>query len=166
MCVLQAFIDAPTPEGDVDVGQVISGNMFMELMKEMKEAGVDEKQLDEVKKRWKEEYMARKVISGFVKDKTIGSKRLASMPDRVTNTINTEGGSTALRPTVVNCFQGEMGDMKVWWQEWRHFMFHTKISLVGAKSQTKVFPRTHMPFHPKHGISTCPLSRTIHLRPP
>jgi len=136
---LQAFIDSPTAEGDVEVGQVITDAMFAELKEEMKGAGTPEGTLEEVERRWKEEYSKRNVISGFIKDKTIGSKRLASMPDRVTNTINTEGGGTKMRPTVVNCFDGEMGDLRAWWKEWKQFMFHTEISLVGAKSTKTPF---------------------------
>ena len=30
---------------------------------------------------------SRRIISGFIKDKTLGEKRLISMPDRVTNTV-------------------------------------------------------------------------------
>ena len=37
----------------------------------------------------------RKIISGFMKDKELGKKRLMSMPDRTTNTINLGGGGTA-----------------------------------------------------------------------
>lgn len=121
------------------MGQVITQAMFAELKKEMKDAGTSEKDLEQVEKRWKEEYTTRNIISGFIKDKTIGSKRLASMPDRITNTINTQGGHTKMRPTVVNCFGGEMGDIGGWWKEWKEFMFHTEISLVGAKSKKTPF---------------------------
>jgi hypothetical protein len=38
--------------------------------------------VDQVTARWHSEYKDRLIISGFVKDGTIGKKRLASMPDR------------------------------------------------------------------------------------
>lgn len=43
---------------------------------------------DEWEMRWETEYKGRMAVSGFLKDKHIGSKRLISMPDRITNTIN------------------------------------------------------------------------------
>ena len=55
--------------------------------------------------RWATEYKDRRIISEFIKDGLIGKKRLASMPDRYTNTINLADGGTAMRPTVINCYQ-------------------------------------------------------------
>ena len=37
---------------------------------------------------WETEYKNRYAIAGFLKDKAIGSKRLISMPDRISNTIH------------------------------------------------------------------------------
>lgn len=39
-----------------------------------------------------------------MKDGKLGEKRLASMPDRITNTIRTTTGPV-YRPTVINCYQ-------------------------------------------------------------
>ena len=36
---------------------------------------------------WQASFSQRKIISGFMKDRSLGEKRLASMPDRVTNTV-------------------------------------------------------------------------------
>lgn len=38
--------------------------------------------MDQVTARWHSEYKDRKIITQFIKDGTIGKKRLASMPDR------------------------------------------------------------------------------------
>jgi len=46
---------------------------------------------EQLKAVWQQEYQQRFAISGFLKDKAIGSKRLISMPDRISNTINSEG---------------------------------------------------------------------------
>ena len=35
---------------------------------------------------WLQSFSQRPIISGFMKDRSIGEKRLTSMPDRVTNT--------------------------------------------------------------------------------
>eukprot|EP00873_Tetraselmis_striata_P000603 jgi/Tetstr1/420867/TSEL_011940.t1 len=48
--------------------------------------------LPEVAQRWEDDFKNRKIVSEFLKDKDIGAKRLASMPDRITNTINTTSG--------------------------------------------------------------------------
>ena len=68
------------------------------------------------------DFAGRKIISGFMKDKELGEKRLASMPDRVTNTINTLGDAGKVhRPTVISCYDGDMSSMAAWWKEWRAF---------------------------------------------
>ena len=42
------------------------------------------------------------------------------MPDRVTNTINLAGGrGVANRPTVINCFAGDMTSSVRWWANWK-----------------------------------------------
>ena len=51
--------------------------------------------IDAVEEVWESDLASRPIVSGFLKDKEIGAKRLASMPDRVTNTINTVGGGQA-----------------------------------------------------------------------
>jgi hypothetical protein len=79
---------------------------------------------------WKNDYSNRSIISEFLKDKLIGLKRLASMPDRMTNTINTATeGKIVYRPTVINCYDGKFKDMNTWWKEWQKFMFTSKISV-------------------------------------
>jgi uncharacterized protein (UPF0333 family) len=83
---VSAFIDTPGAN-DVPVTSVFTDAQAEELMKEMTTVGWTG--VDETRKRWQSEYRNRKIISEFVKDGTLGKKRLASMPDRVTNTINT-----------------------------------------------------------------------------
>ena len=48
--------------------------------------------IDAVERMWLNDYSQRRIISTFLKDVSIGEKRLTSMPDRVTNTINLAGG--------------------------------------------------------------------------
>lgn len=43
--------------------------------------------VDEVRRRWTTDLGERRIVSGFLKDKALGKKRLVSMPDRFTNTI-------------------------------------------------------------------------------
>lgn len=69
------------------------------------------------------------IVTGFLKDKDIGSKRLCSMPDRVTNTINSTVG-TVYRPTVINCYEPDMPSVGMWWDHWKKFMFHTEVNVM------------------------------------
>ena len=64
-----------------------------------------------------------------MKDKALGEKRLASMPDRITNTIRVKDGGVVNRPTVINCFGGDMHTVALWWAAWKQFMFHSSIIL-------------------------------------
>jgi predicted RNA-binding protein with EMAP domain len=41
---------------------------------------------------------------------------------------------TVNRPTVINCFAGDMTSVAKWWTEWKQFMFSTKIKLAGSSS--------------------------------
>lgn len=116
----QEFLSNPGAM-DVAVHDVFSDSMAKNLFADM--AVNNAKGLSEVEKRWSDEYRSRKIISGFLKDKSIGKKRLASMPDRVTNTINTADGGKALRPTVINCVATDIQNLSAWWQQWRDFMF-------------------------------------------
>eukprot|EP00291_Cryptomonas_curvata_P015975 CAMPEP_0172152854 /NCGR_PEP_ID=MMETSP1050-20130122/1090_1 /TAXON_ID=233186 /ORGANISM="Cryptomonas curvata, Strain CCAP979/52" /LENGTH=194 /DNA_ID=CAMNT_0012821265 /DNA_START=183 /DNA_END=764 /DNA_ORIENTATION=+ len=69
-------------------------------------------------------------IKDFLKDKSIGVKRLASMPDRITNTINLKDGQVLMRPTVINAFNGgSLASIDDWWVLWKKFMFHTEIEI-------------------------------------
>ena len=64
--------------------------MFDELAEAMKAAGWEG--VDEVADMYTNEYAVRPIVSGFMTDKDLGAKRLASMPDRMTNTINSAEG--------------------------------------------------------------------------
>jgi hypothetical protein len=74
-----------------------------------------------------------------LKDETLGEKRLASMPDRVTNTINTGDQGVLCRPTVINCYDGDLSTSPKWWEEWKTFMF-TKELLLAEGSTEKTRP--------------------------
>eukprot|EP00908_Phaeocystis_cordata_P018682 Transcript_30145.p1 GENE.Transcript_30145~~Transcript_30145.p1 ORF type:complete len:442 (-),score=245.97 Transcript_30145:935-2260(-) len=80
---------------------------------------------------WASDFSKRKIISGFMKDAALGEKRFASMPDRVTNTINSLDQGKVNRPTVISCFSGDMSSMAAWWKEWKSFMFEKKLTVAG-----------------------------------
>ncbi len=84
---------------------------------------------------WEKDFKKRKIISQFIKDGLLGKKRLASMPDRVTNTINTPDG-VIMRPTVINCYAGDLSSIDLWWKQWLQFVF-TKSYPNADKLATK-----------------------------
>ena len=127
MIDVQDFIAAPGDK-DVAVSQVFTETMFSELHASMKQEGWPG--IDETKARWDSDFKNRKIISGFMKDKTLGDKRLASMPDRTTNTILTTNGPV-FRPTVINCYEGHFANINDWWLAWRKFLFETSVSVKG-----------------------------------
>jgi len=127
---VQDFISSPG-ERDVEVGSVFSASMWAELKALMVARGWEG--VEQVDERWRTDFSRRKIISGFMKDKALGDKRLASMPDRITNTINLASGGAANRPTVINCFAGDMTSLDKWWHEWKNFMFTRPLKLPSGE---------------------------------
>lgn len=127
------FIESPGDK-DVSIDAVFSPEMYDELEGLMRGAGWTG--LEETRKIWEEDYRKRKIISGFIKDDLIGKKRLASMPDRVTNTINTPSGDVITRPAVINCYTGDLGSLATWWGQWKDFFF-TKTIPVSRNGQVQ-----------------------------
>ena len=78
--------------------------------------------VNETRRLWESDLSRRKIVSQFLRDPVLGKKRLVSMPDRTTNTIQTAGsgagagagsgdggGPRAIyRPTVVNCYPHDL----------------------------------------------------------
>ena len=132
-------------ERDVRVDSVFSPAMFGELAAEMEKVGIEG--VEETRALWASDFSVRTIIKGFMKDRSLGApphcglaphgaqctacgtahttpatagdKRLASMPDRMTNTINTLDQGTVCRPTIINCYAEEMGSVESWWEQWR-----------------------------------------------
>eukprot|EP00286_Rhodomonas_abbreviata_P026452 CAMPEP_0181306350 /NCGR_PEP_ID=MMETSP1101-20121128/10249_1 /TAXON_ID=46948 /ORGANISM="Rhodomonas abbreviata, Strain Caron Lab Isolate" /LENGTH=945 /DNA_ID=CAMNT_0023412393 /DNA_START=482 /DNA_END=3319 /DNA_ORIENTATION=+ len=127
---VQHFIDNPG-EKDFEVSSIFSDNMFAELKEEM--AGHGFAGLDEWEMRWETEYKGRMAVSGFLKDKHIGSKRLISMPDRITNTINSDG-RILMRPSVISMFDEDIRSVQGWWRMWKKFMFQTEVHTLDRLS--------------------------------
>ena len=129
MSAVEEFIESPGDK-DVAISQVFTQDMFDELKALMKTQSWNN--LDTVEVHWHRYYKDRKIISEFMKDKMIGSKRLTSMPDRVTNTINTLQGPV-YRPTVINMYEGKLDSVDAWFTEWKKFMFEHQVALGGAE---------------------------------
>merc|ERR1712157_245554 len=105
--------------------KVFTDAMFEELDTRLTKVG-----WESVSKYWKDDFRERLIISGFMKDPLLGSKRLASMPDRVTNTVNIADTDVPVcRPTVINMYDGDLGSMEKWWKAWESFMFDTPLAI-------------------------------------
>jgi len=132
MAGIEDFIEAPGGR-DVPVSSIFREGWFLELKTLMEAEGW--RGCDVVERLWREDFSKRNIISGFLTDKAIGFKRLASMPDRVTNTIRVVGQSMpACRPTVINNFVGSLASLDEWWETWRKFMFEKPLHVeVGGK---------------------------------
>ncbi len=126
MISVSKFIENPLHH-DITIKEVFTNDMFEELAALMTKIGWSG--IEETRNLWQTSFQDRKIISEFIKDSLLGKKRLASMPDRVTNTINTVSGEAAMRPTVINCFDGELNDINQWWTQWKHFYFDKVISI-------------------------------------
>jgi hypothetical protein len=118
---------------DLTVNSIFTESMFLELLDEMRLQDIPN--LDNVQELWTSDFSRRQAIQGFLKDKTIGDKRLASMPDRITNTINCTDGRTLRRPTVINSYcDSRLPSIHVWWGKWRQFLFRTHVQVFSQNS--------------------------------
>ncbi len=121
---IENFIENPQ-EKDIPVNQVFTDEMFGALEKRMNEVS-----WPSVRQYWEKDFKDRRIISGFMKDKQLGSKRLASMPDRFTNTINVAGSNEPVcRPTVINMYGGDLSTTEMWWKNWEKFMFDDSLAI-------------------------------------
>mmetsp|Transcript_23881 Transcript_23881/g.56424 ORF Transcript_23881/g.56424 Transcript_23881/m.56424 type:complete len:620 (+) Transcript_23881:56-1915(+) len=135
MINIEQFLESPGDK-DIPVKDVFTEQMFTELDKQLTGVG-----WVSVRSYWEEDFQNRKIVSGFLKDPLLGSKRLASMPDRITNTINVEGGDgQVFRPTVINMYAGDLSSMDKWWKAWETFMFVDKLKIKGKEGVESKIP--------------------------
>jgi len=128
MINIENFLESPGDK-DIPVKDVFTEEMFTKLDSRLTGVG-----WTSVKSYWESDFQNRKIVSGFLKDGLLGDKRLASMPDRITNTINTEGGEGQVyRPTVINMYAGDLSTLGQWWTAWEKFMFDDKLQIKGKE---------------------------------
>jgi hypothetical protein len=122
------------PANDVPLKSIFTDDMFAQLCNEMQQQSIYG--IRDVSIFWKNDFSKRLAIRGFLQDKELGLKRLASMPDRMTNTINLSSGATCMRPTVVNAYDGgALESIDSWWQQWKEFMFYTEVQISTGKNR-------------------------------
>ena len=135
MSDVESFLESPG-ERDVNVSDVFPDDMFSKLDNRMLGCG-----WPSVRGYWEDDFRNRKIISGFMKDSLLGSKRLASMPDRITNTINVVGSDEPIcRPTVINMYGGDLDTLDQWWSAWEEFMFDNALEIKTKKGVEKKAP--------------------------
>ena len=135
MVDVENFVESPGAL-DVPVSTVFTEDMFSDLEVRMTKAGWAG--VPKVRSFWENDYRGRTIINGFMKDKSLGAKRLTSMPDRITNTINVVGSSSPVcRPTTINMYDGDLSTLPIWWSRWSAFMFDTPLTI-----QSKNGPET------------------------
>ena len=84
MIKMEKFIDNPTDETDIPVSQMFTHDMFDKLESRMtKVAG-----WESICEFLVNNYSQRKIVTKFLKDTSLGDKRLASILNCITNTIN------------------------------------------------------------------------------
>ncbi|KAL7437069.1 hypothetical protein ACHAXM_007130 [Skeletonema potamos] len=128
MTDVESFLEAPD-DRDVPVFEVFGEGMFSKLDGRMQQVG-----WESVRSYWETDFKHRKIVSGFMKDSLLGSKRLASMPDRITNTINVVGSDEPVcRPTVINMYGKDLSSLDLWWSAWEEFMFDTPLEMKTKK---------------------------------
>ena len=128
MSDVESFLEAPG-DRDVPVMDVFNEDMFSRLDGRMQQNG-----WESVQSYWDTDFKSRKIVSGFMKDSLLGSKRLASMPDRITNTINVIGSDEPVcRPTIINMYDKDLSSLQKWYSEWLIFMFDTKLQIQTKK---------------------------------
>jgi len=140
MADIERFVETPG-ERDLRVREVFTEDLFVELKQLMAAEGWSG--LDEVERLWRSDLCERKIVSGVLKDKSLGSKRLCSMPDRFTNTIRTTGVgpmACAFRPTPINHSSVALGSVKEWWAQWKAFMFNLHVEVCGKDGPQSVRP--------------------------
>lgn len=131
--------EAMTGEGsgvkDVEVSSVFTKEMADSLFGRMRDVGFE--YVDETSALWESSFGSRKMISEFLADGEIGSKRLCSMPDRVSNTLP----GNLYRPTATNYYDGPV-DIESWWPLWLAFVFDDDAKVY---DRFKKIPRAKYP---------------------
>ena len=116
---------------DIKISDIFTPSMYQELRDEMIQCEIPG--CEQMDYPWMKEMLDLKMISGFLKDKSFGEKRLISMPDRFTSVVCTEKSKTQFRPSPISGFQGEMGTVDIWWPLWKSFMFRTPVLAEGKQ---------------------------------
>lgn len=132
---IEEFLETPGDK-DILVKEVFTPTMFDELEGHMTEAG-----WPNIRDYWETDYSTRHIVSEFMQDDLLGSKRLISMPDRVTNTINVaDKDEPVCRPAVINMYDGDLASVTLWWKQWTPFMFGNPLVIKTSEGNIEQKP--------------------------
>ena len=138
---IQAYIESRSD--DIEIHRIFNDMMFSEFVDELSRHDLlDESNLSLLKRLWLEDYRKRKAIAGFLLDRCLGLKRLASFPERITNTIHLQDNSVCFRPAVLSGYdEVSLTSTELWWHQWKVFIFHTSVRVCsGAESSQEPCP--------------------------
>jgi hypothetical protein len=144
MAKVETFVQHPA-KADVSVQQIFP--WYNELEQLMLASGaVSREDASQLRGIWQSDISRRRIVSEFLKDPVLGKKRLASMPDRMTNTISSSSGQTLYRPTAINCYPSRFTSLDDWWAQWKQFMFLQEVRPgVKVVGLLKKIPRAKYP---------------------
>lgn len=132
---IENFLEYPGAK-DIAVKEIFTPTMFSELEGHMMSAG-----WPSVRDYWEDDYSNRRIVSEFMTDDLLGSKRLISMPDRVTNTINVaDKDEPVCRPAVINMYDGDLSSVTKWWKQWSSFMFSESLLIKTPEGNVEQKP--------------------------
>ena len=104
---VQHCLDKPG-QHDVPLANIFSPSMFEDLKSELSKMGITH--LENLDLLWRSELAGRKSITEYLKDQSLGEKRLISMPDMMTSSLKTLSGDIIFRPSPISGSQEEMGE--------------------------------------------------------
>ena len=126
---IQEFVDSD--EKDIKISEIFTDTMFDDLRNQMNKAKLPG--VDRIEYLWQSRYRSRLAVREFLMDESVCAKRLASMPDRITNTIYLADGSVIKRPSAITHYENvSLSSVEKWWQEWIIFMFQTGVQIYSG----------------------------------
>ena len=117
---------------DMDLGCVFSQRMYDDLRAQLA-CHLDDEELAVLDRMWTAEFKSKRLVSQFLKDESLGEKRLISMPERITSSVEGVDGVEHFRPSPITGFEDEMGDIPTWWPLWLEYMFSRPVLLRGER---------------------------------
>jgi len=141
----EQLLDRRTKNGlrAMKISDLLTNEMIEDLRRSIFEGSCATKdtwthrEFEECLKFWEHGFKDKLVIEEFLLNDEIGSKRLCSMPDRLTTkiTLKNDGDgdeSVIVRPCVTTSYAdvAVLSDDKKWWEQWLKFVFMEKNGAI------------------------------------
>jgi hypothetical protein len=132
---IEEFLENPG-ERDVRMHEVFTDEMFSTVFSSIPEH-MRRRKLPHF---WKD-YRNRRIVSEFMQDDELGNKRLISMPDRFSNSIEVIGSTElVLRPTIINAYEKDLSSISQWFEKWMTFIFFYPVASTDSDGNFIGFP--------------------------